>query len=86
MRTHRPQSKSSSIGRSPSASVVDIDGRPVDGPTNRLLTAKEVAAHVAVNVKRVYELGIPAVHISQRSLRWLHSDVLHWIEERKDRP
>jgi predicted DNA-binding transcriptional regulator AlpA len=58
--------------------------RPHD-PTGRLLTAKEVAAYVGVNVKRVYELGIPAVRISQRSLRWQLSDVRHWIEERRDR-
>ena len=65
------------------ASIAYAEIRPHD-PTDRLLTAKEVAAHVGVNVKRLYELGIPAVHISQRSLRWQRSDVLRWIEERRD--
>lgn len=54
-------------------------------PDEQLLTAREVAAFIGVNGKRVYELGIPAVHISQRSLRWRLGDVLHWIEERRDR-
>jgi len=60
------------------------DSQKVATTPDRLLTAKEVAAYVGVNVKRVYELGIPAVHISQRSLRWRHSDVLRWIDERRD--
>ncbi|HEX4632731.1 MAG TPA: helix-turn-helix domain-containing protein [Gemmatimonadales bacterium] len=64
-------------------------GQPGDAPNvatapDRLLTAKEVAAYVGVNVKRVYELGIPAVHISARSLRWRQIDVQRWIEERRD--
>jgi predicted DNA-binding transcriptional regulator AlpA len=67
------------------ASIAYAGIRPHD-PTDRLLTAREVAAHIGVNVKRVYELGIPAVHISQRSLRWQRSDVLRWIEERRDEP
>jgi len=60
------------------------DPQGVAAAPDRLLTAKEVAAYVGVNVKRVYELGIPAVHISQRSLRWRHSDVQRWIDERRD--
>lgn len=60
------------------------DAQKVATTPDRLLTAKEVAAYVGVNVKRVYELGIPAVHISQRSLRWRHSDVLRWTDERRD--
>jgi predicted DNA-binding transcriptional regulator AlpA len=60
------------------------DAHGVDVAPDRLLTAKEVAAYVGVNLKRVYELGIPAVHISQRSLRWRQSDVLRWIEGRRD--
>ncbi len=80
LRNHLPSSAGPSGGL---ASVAVPEIRPHD-PTDRLLTAKEVAAYVGVNVKRVYELGIPAVHISQRSLRWRLSDVLHWIEERRD--
>ena len=47
-----------------------------------LLTVKEVAAILNVPFKRVYELGIPAVRLSTRSLRWRKSDVQQWIERR----
>ena len=48
--------------------------------TEPLLTVKEVARILSVPVKRVYELGIPAVRLSTRSLRWRMSDVQQWIE------
>ncbi len=35
-----------------------------------LLTAKQVAEILGVRQKRIYELGIPAVHVSERQLRW----------------
>ncbi len=47
-----------------------------------LLTVKEVATILNVPFKRVYELGIPAVRLSTRSLRWRKSDVQQWIERR----
>ena len=49
----------------------------------QLLTAAEVAKVLGVRPKRVYELGIPAVKISERSLRWSRADLVHWISERK---
>lgn len=48
-----------------------------------LLTAKEVAIILGVRPKRVYELGIPAIRISPRTLRWRRSDVEEWIENRR---
>lgn len=47
-----------------------------------LLTAKDVAGLLSVSLKRVYELGIPAVHISARALRWRLADVQAWIQGR----
>jgi predicted DNA-binding transcriptional regulator AlpA len=61
-----------------SLKLVEEQGRP-----EPLLTAAEVAKIVNVPAKRVYELGIPVVRISQRSLRWRPSDVERWIEERR---
>jgi predicted DNA-binding transcriptional regulator AlpA len=52
-------------------------------PIERLLTAAEVAGILGVRPKRVYELGIPAVRISERSLRWSRADLEAWIAERK---
>lgn len=48
-----------------------------------LLTAKEVAVILGVRPKRVYELGIPAIRLSERSIRWRPEAVAHWIRERE---
>jgi predicted DNA-binding transcriptional regulator AlpA len=48
-----------------------------------LLTAAQVGRILGVRAKRVYELGIPAVRISERSLRWSRADLEHWIAERR---
>lgn len=47
-----------------------------------LMTAREVAAVLNVDPKRVYELGIPHVQISQRSKRWDPNVVQAWIDRR----
>jgi predicted DNA-binding transcriptional regulator AlpA len=54
-------------------------------PLESLLTAEQVAAILGCRVKRVYELGIPAVHLSARSLRWRPSQVAAWIAQREGR-
>ena len=48
-----------------------------------LLTAKQVAEILGIRDKRVYELGIPAVYISERQRRWRPEVVQRWIEERE---
>lgn len=50
---------------------------------DRLLTAEQVAAILGVRPKRVYELPLPQVRVSERTLRWCRSDVMAWIAERK---
>ena len=50
---------------------------------DRMLTAPEVADILKVRPKRVYELCIPAVRLSDRTLRWRLSSVRKWIEERE---
>lgn len=45
-----------------------------------LLTAVEVGHILSVRPKRVYELGIPAVRISAKSLRWRRSVVAAWLD------
>jgi predicted DNA-binding transcriptional regulator AlpA len=49
----------------------------------RLLRAVDVAAILSVPTKRVYELGIPGVRLSQRCLRWRRADVERWLEGRR---
>jgi predicted DNA-binding transcriptional regulator AlpA len=48
-----------------------------------LLTAAEVARILSVRPKRVYELGIPAVKLSERSLRWRPSQLAAWLQQRE---
>ncbi len=48
-----------------------------------LLTAAQVAKVLSVRPKRVYELGIPSVKLSERSLRWRPSQLAAWIHERE---
>ncbi len=66
--------------------TIQSDGAAVAGAESSaaesLLSAKEVARILSVPVKRVYELGIPAVRLSTRSLSWRMSDVQRWIEGR----
>jgi hypothetical protein len=52
-------------------------------PLEPLLTAAEVGRILGVRPKRVYELGIPAVRISERSLRWSRLDLETGIAERR---
>jgi predicted DNA-binding transcriptional regulator AlpA len=49
-----------------------------------LLTAAEVAQVLGVRPKRVYELGIPSVRLSTKSLRWRRSAVQAWIDSRSE--
>ncbi|MBA3894318.1 MAG: helix-turn-helix domain-containing protein [Gemmatimonadales bacterium] len=49
-----------------------------------LLTAAEVARLLGVRPKRVYELAIPAVRLSAKSLRWRPSVVQAWLESRSE--
>ena len=49
-------------------------------PPPMLLTAAQVGRLLNVRAKRVYELGIPQVHLSRRSIRWRTSDVVAWID------
>ena len=48
-----------------------------------LLNAKQVAEIIGVRPKRVYELGIPSVRVSERQLRWRPEAVQRWITERE---
>jgi predicted DNA-binding transcriptional regulator AlpA len=48
-----------------------------------LLTAVEVGRILGVRPKRVYELGIPAIRISEKSLRWSRGDLQAWIHQRR---
>lgn len=48
-----------------------------------MLTASQVAGMLGISRKRVYELDIPVVQLSSRTLRWLRQDVLEWRDKRR---
>lgn len=64
--------------RTTAQQLTDIPGLDLEP----LLTAREVAAILGVSPKRVYELGIPSVRVSTRSVRWRPSVLKNWINER----
>jgi hypothetical protein len=53
-------------------------------PLQCLLTAADVGRILGVRPKRVYELGIPAVRLSQKCLRWRPFEIEAWLESRSE--
>ena len=48
-------------------------------------TAKDVAEYLRVPVKRVYEMGIPEIRYSERTIRYDPVEVMEWVEKKKGR-
>lgn len=59
-----------------------VTAQPVPESLEPLLDAAAVARLLGVRSKRVYELGIPAVRLSVRCLRWRRADVEAWLASR----
>jgi predicted DNA-binding transcriptional regulator AlpA len=57
---------------------------PQDTMHDELLDAAEVVAILKVRVKRVYELGVPALRVGPRTLRWRRSDLEKWLASRQE--
>jgi predicted DNA-binding transcriptional regulator AlpA len=78
------------VSTHPERKSVSPEGAPQLHNTTRmnaidpLLTAADVAVVLGVRPKRVYELALPAVRISERSLRWKRADILAFIERRTE--
>jgi predicted DNA-binding transcriptional regulator AlpA len=53
-------------------------------PLEPLLTAAQVGRILSVRQKRVYELGIPAVRLSAKSVCWRPSVVRAWLASRSE--
>lgn len=62
------------LHRSEAAPAADLDP---------LLTAADLARILGVRAKRVYELGIPCIRLSARSIRWRRRDVAAWLSSRR---
>jgi hypothetical protein len=50
---------------------------------DRLWRARQVGEYLGLAAKRVYQLDIPVVQVSRRTLRWRPDDVYKWAEERR---
>ena len=79
-RTETNPSRPSSPERKPEVPLTRANQRIIIEP---LMTAAEVASVLVVNTKRVYELGIPSIRLSNRTIRWRPSDVKEYIDERR---
>lgn len=49
-----------------------------------LLTAVQVGRILGVRPKRVYELPIPQIRISEHALRWSRADLTTWLAQRRE--
>ena len=55
-------------------------------PTEDILTQKEVAAWLKLKPRQVERLGIPALRLGHRTIRYRRSDVERWVAERVEQP
>ena len=51
-------------------------------PTD-VLTREQVAAWIQVKPRQVERLGVPCLRLGNKTLRYLRSDVLRWLEKQR---
>ena len=61
----------------------ELDADTLIRDREALLTASQVATLLRIARKRVYELDIPVIQLSRRTLRWMVADVLEWRDKRR---
>ncbi len=76
-----PRARQETAIQTAMASAAPVACDPLD---ESLLTAAEVARILGVRTKRVYELGIPAVRLSEKCLRWRRAVLQIWIDQRTE--
>jgi hypothetical protein len=54
-------------------------------PSDVLWTLEETAARLRVKKRQVQRLGVPAVRLGHRTLRYRPADVERWLAERVER-
>jgi hypothetical protein len=59
------------------------------GPESRdarqeILTLQEVAAWLKIKPRQVLRLGVPCLDLGRKTKRFLVSDVLAWLERRRE--
>ncbi len=53
------------------------------GSSDAILTREEVAAWLKVRPRQLDRLGVPACRLGRKTLRYLRSDVLVWLEAQR---
>jgi hypothetical protein len=51
--------------------------------TTEILTRAEVASWLKVRPRQVDRLGVPCIALGRKTLRYLQSDVLAWLEAQR---
>lgn len=46
-----------------------------------ILTAEQVAAWLQIKTRQVHRLGVPAVRLAHKTIRYRAADVTAWLEE-----
>jgi hypothetical protein len=58
-------------------------GKAGVGPTSDVLTAVEVANWLQIEPRQVARYRIPALRLGRKTIRYLKSDVLAWLETQR---
>ena len=53
-------------------------------PADTLMTRDEVAAYLKVKPRQVERLGVPCLNLGVKTKRYLRSDVLAWLEAKRE--
>lgn len=52
-------------------------------PPEEILTRDEVARWLKVKPRQLERMGVPVVHLGHRTIRYLRSDVLAWLQAKR---
>lgn len=60
-----------------------LHGGPMTPSTAEILTRDEVAVWLKVEPRQVERLAVPCLRLGRKTLRYLRSDVLAWLEAQR---
>lgn len=64
---------------------LQLNAPPDPAAGQEILTCKQVAAWLQVNERQVERLGVPRLQLGHKTIRYLRSDVLAWLEQQRER-
>ncbi len=57
--------------------------KPALDADTSVMTRKEVAAWLQVKPRQVERLGVPCIPLGRKTVRYLRSDVLAWLQKQR---